>query len=241
MRRGGCPSTVAPLPVRMREDRSPWTGWRVGRASRARRSRANRSWWDAAAGSYLAEHGDFLGAADFVWGPEGLTEADAGLLGDVRGQRVLEVGAGAAQCSRWLRGAGGLAGRAGPVGRDAASRSRARRGRRGRGPDAAGRRRAGCPSPRGPSTPCARPTAACRSSPTPPRCTARSPGSYAAAAGGSSPSRTRCAGHCRTTPAPRGWSCGTRTSTGPPTWSRTSPAGRRTWSTTGPSATASAS
>ncbi len=68
--------------------------------------RANRSWWDAAAGSYLAEHGDFLGDADFVWGPEGLTETDAGLLGDVRGQRVLEVGAGAAQCSRWLAGRG---------------------------------------------------------------------------------------------------------------------------------------
>jgi SAM-dependent methyltransferase len=69
-------------------------------------ARANRSWWDAAAGSYLAEHGDFLGDADFVWGPEGLTEAAAGLLGDVSGRRVLEVGAGAAQCSRWLAGQG---------------------------------------------------------------------------------------------------------------------------------------
>lgn len=65
-------------------------------------SRANRRWWDAEAGRYYAEHGAFLGDHDFVWGPEGLTEADAGLLGDVRGRRVLEVGAGAAQCSRWL-------------------------------------------------------------------------------------------------------------------------------------------
>ena len=37
-----------------------------------------------------------------MWGPEGLTEDEAGLLGDVAGTDVLEVGAGAAQCSRWL-------------------------------------------------------------------------------------------------------------------------------------------
>ena len=64
--------------------------------------RANRSWWDADASAYLAEHGDFLGDADFVWCPEGLREADAHLLGPVAGRRVLEVGAGAAMCSRWL-------------------------------------------------------------------------------------------------------------------------------------------
>lgn len=63
---------------------------------------AARGWWDANAAEYLAEHGDFLGPADFCWCPEGLREADARLLGDVRGRRVLEVGAGAAQCSRWL-------------------------------------------------------------------------------------------------------------------------------------------
>lgn len=63
---------------------------------------ANRGWWDEAASSYQDEHGSFLGDADFVWGPERLREADAHLLGDVAGRRVLEVGAGAAQCSRWL-------------------------------------------------------------------------------------------------------------------------------------------
>ena len=71
---------------------------------------AQRRWWDAEAAGYRAEHGAFLGDArpgsDLVWGPEGLREADAGLLGDVRGRRVLEVGAGAAQCSRWLAGRG---------------------------------------------------------------------------------------------------------------------------------------
>jgi SAM-dependent methyltransferase len=67
---------------------------------------AARRWWDANAAEYLAEHGEFLGDAGFRWGPEGLTEADARLLGDVTGARVLEVGAGAAHCSRWLAARG---------------------------------------------------------------------------------------------------------------------------------------
>lgn len=70
---------------------------------------AARRWWDANASSYLAEHGDALGDSDFTWGPEGLREEDARLLGtveDLAAARVLEVGAGAAQCSRWLRSRG---------------------------------------------------------------------------------------------------------------------------------------
>jgi SAM-dependent methyltransferase len=59
-----------------------------------------RSWWDREAPGYQAEHGAFLDG--FVWGPEGLSEADAALLGPMTGKDVLEVGAGAAQCSRWL-------------------------------------------------------------------------------------------------------------------------------------------
>lgn len=65
-----------------------------------------RQWWDADAEDYLAEHGDVLGEADFVWCPEGLTEDEAQLLGDVSGALVLEVGAGAAQCARWLSSRG---------------------------------------------------------------------------------------------------------------------------------------
>ncbi len=68
--------------------------------------RANRRWWDADADEYHAEHGAFLGDADFVWCPENLREADAELLGDVAGRRVLEVGCGSAPCSRWLSGRG---------------------------------------------------------------------------------------------------------------------------------------
>lgn len=75
--------------------------------------RASRSWWDSDALAYHAEHGDYLGDADFVWGPERFREAEAGLLGDVRGARVLEIGCGSAPCTRWLAAAG-----ANPVGLD---------------------------------------------------------------------------------------------------------------------------
>jgi SAM-dependent methyltransferase len=64
--------------------------------------RASRRWWDTDADTYQAEHGAFLGDADFVWCPEGLREADAGLLGPVAGRRVLELGCGAASAGRWL-------------------------------------------------------------------------------------------------------------------------------------------
>ncbi len=75
---------------------------------------ANRHWWDGAAADYQVEHGAFLRDDGFIWGPEGLDEADAQLLGqpdDLRGKTVLEVGCGAAQCARWLtaRGAHAIA------------------------------------------------------------------------------------------------------------------------------------
>lgn len=66
---------------------------------------ANRDWWSRNAQEYLADHGSFLGDADFCWCPEGIRESQAHLLGPLdtlREQAVLEVGAGAAQCSRWL-------------------------------------------------------------------------------------------------------------------------------------------
>ena len=72
----------------------------------AESARANRHWWDAAAQDYQDEHGAFLGDAELLWCPEGLREADARLLGDVRGRDVLEIGCGAAQGARWLVSAG---------------------------------------------------------------------------------------------------------------------------------------
>ncbi|MCF0076875.1 class I SAM-dependent methyltransferase [Streptomyces lomondensis] len=72
-------------------------------------SRANRGWWDRNADEYQVEHGTFLGDDRFVWGPEGLDEVEAELLGppeELKGRDVLEIGAGAAQCSRWLAAQG---------------------------------------------------------------------------------------------------------------------------------------
>src|SRR5690606_13680914 len=72
-------------------------------------ARASRLWWDRTADEYQAEHGGFLQDSGFVWGPEGLTEDDAALLGPrsaLRGARVLEIGCGAAQCARWLAAQG---------------------------------------------------------------------------------------------------------------------------------------
>ena len=67
---------------------------------------ANRRWWDADALAYHDEHGAFLGEADLVWCPENLRESQAGLLGDVRGRRILEVGCGSAPCARYLAARG---------------------------------------------------------------------------------------------------------------------------------------
>lgn len=68
---------------------------------------ANRTWWDDEAAAYFAEHGDFLGDAGFVWGPEGWTEAELDILGLTSAsppQQILEIGGGAGQCARWVQG-----------------------------------------------------------------------------------------------------------------------------------------
>ncbi len=70
---------------------------------------ANRTWWDAQAPDYYAEHGGFLGDDDLVWGPEGWSEELLGLLGpaaDLRDRDLLEIGGGAAQGCRWARSVG---------------------------------------------------------------------------------------------------------------------------------------
>lgn len=84
----------------------PWVGRSNAPLGNDEVVAANRRWWDAEADAYQAEHAAFLGEADFVWCPEGVREADAGLLGPVAGRRVLEVGCGAAPCARWLRAQG---------------------------------------------------------------------------------------------------------------------------------------
>lgn len=85
----------------------------LGPIDSATSERANRDWWDRDADDYHREHGDFLGTyadgGDFVWCPEGLREADAGLLGPVDGRDVLEIGCGSAPVARWLAGQGARA------------------------------------------------------------------------------------------------------------------------------------
>ena len=88
-------------PQRVRVERRP--------VSEAESRHANGPDWDRYADEYQSTHGEFLGDIGFVWGPEGLTEAEAGVLGDVRDRDVLEVGSGAGQCSRWVRARGGRA------------------------------------------------------------------------------------------------------------------------------------
>ncbi|GIE35041.1 SAM-dependent methyltransferase [Actinoplanes italicus] len=75
----------------------------AGRVTESEARRGNRTWWDLDADDYQDEHGAFLGDVDFVWCPERLREADAGLLGPVQQKKILELGAGAAAASRWLR------------------------------------------------------------------------------------------------------------------------------------------
>lgn len=70
---------------------------------------ANAQWWSASARAYADDHGDSLGDVALQWGPEGLREDTAHLLGpleDLRRADVLEIGAGGAQGSRWLRSIG---------------------------------------------------------------------------------------------------------------------------------------
>jgi SAM-dependent methyltransferase len=70
---------------------------------------ANGPDWDRYADEYQATHGDFLGDAGFIWGPEGCSELHIGALGDVASRDILEVGSGAGQCARWVQTRGGRA------------------------------------------------------------------------------------------------------------------------------------
>ena len=85
-----------------------WTAYPVTRRDgrQPETVRANRAWWDAEAADYYTEHGAFLGDTDLTWGPEGLRESEAHLLGDLAGMRVLEIGSGGAQGARWVAGQG---------------------------------------------------------------------------------------------------------------------------------------
>jgi len=59
----------------------------------------NRAFWDALADTYQAEHGPQLAEHGAAWGVWQIPEDELGILGDVTGRDVLELGCGAAQWS----------------------------------------------------------------------------------------------------------------------------------------------
>jgi SAM-dependent methyltransferase len=61
--------------------------------------RHNREFWDADADDYQSLHGDDLTARARAWGAWRIPESELGVLGDVEGLDVLELGCGAGQWS----------------------------------------------------------------------------------------------------------------------------------------------
>jgi SAM-dependent methyltransferase len=73
----------------------------------------NRAYWDATSEEYQARHGAFIRRPEPRWGVWQIEEDELGVLGDVDGKDVLELGCGAAHWSILLAGLG-----ARPVGLD---------------------------------------------------------------------------------------------------------------------------
>lgn len=59
----------------------------------------NRAWWDRSSDEYQGRHGEFIGRPEPRWGMWQVAESALGVLGDVAGTDVLELGCGAAQWS----------------------------------------------------------------------------------------------------------------------------------------------
>jgi SAM-dependent methyltransferase len=68
--------------------------------------RHNRDFWDADSPQYQAAHGAALRDAPLAWGAYRIPEADLGVLGDIAGRELLELGCGAAQWSIALAAGG---------------------------------------------------------------------------------------------------------------------------------------
>jgi SAM-dependent methyltransferase len=60
-------------------------------------ARRNRAFWDSQADEYQAEHAEFITHDEIRWGMWQLPDRELGVLGDVAGLEVLELGCGAAQ------------------------------------------------------------------------------------------------------------------------------------------------
>ena len=72
----------------------------------ANHARINRAAWDATADSYQRDHNSQLSDNPMKWGVWGIPERTLGVLGDVDGKEVLELGCGAAQWSIALASVG---------------------------------------------------------------------------------------------------------------------------------------
>ena len=86
--------------------------------------RHNRKFWDFDADEYQAAHGDYLTCHALAWGGFRRPESELRVLGDVRGQDLLELGCGGAQWSVALEELG-----ARPIGLDV-SRAQLRHARK---------------------------------------------------------------------------------------------------------------
>lgn len=64
--------------------------------------RGNREAWDAMSERYQRRHGPQLGERPMVWGQWSAPESEVGALGNVSGQRLLELGCGGGQWSAFL-------------------------------------------------------------------------------------------------------------------------------------------
>ena len=63
---------------------------------------ANRAAWNSWSEDYQRQHGPQLNTRPQAWGGFALPESSVGALGDLRGQRVLELGCGGGQWSMFL-------------------------------------------------------------------------------------------------------------------------------------------
>ena len=62
-------------------------------------ARKNRRYWDRAADAYQEKHGPQLNAGEMAWGVWAIPESTLGVLGDVGGRDILELGCGGGQWS----------------------------------------------------------------------------------------------------------------------------------------------
>ena len=87
------------------------------RGSASDQARRNRAFWDRQSDQYQERHREFIGRREPRWGVWQIPEAELGVLGEVAGKDVLELGCGAAQWSILLAKQG-----ARPVGLDNSTR-----------------------------------------------------------------------------------------------------------------------